>query len=240
MSLRKTVEIFGLKISDISAEELAGEIKNSISTGTKISITYATQAVLNKYYEDKSMRSYYDEFSLVHADGVGVYLASKILYSNKGFSKRLTGSDFYEYLAFSAELTNAKLFLFGDTQQTIDKVGGSVGELKIVDKECGFGFDTASVVAKINASEADIAVVGLGSPLQEQWINENRGAINSPVVIAVGEGIKIFSGTKNRGPKIVRKIGLEWMIRLITNPKRLWKRYLIGIPLFIYRIIKVK
>jgi N-acetylglucosaminyldiphosphoundecaprenol N-acetyl-beta-D-mannosaminyltransferase len=60
------------------------------------------------------------------------------------------------------------------------------------------------------------------------------------VIIAVGDGIKVFAGNKRRGPKILQKLGLEWFVRFIFEPKRLWKRYLFGIPLFIFRVIKFK
>ena len=58
--------------------------------------------------------------------------------------------------------------------------------------------------------------------------------------MSVGDGIKVFAGTKKRGPKFLQKIGLEWIVRLFFEPKRLWKRYFIGIPLFIFRVIKYK
>ena len=60
------------------------------------------------------------------------------------------------------------------------------------------------------------------------------------VVLAVGDGIKVIAGNRYRGPKVIRKMGMEWIIRLFSEPKRLWKRYLIGIPLFLYRIFKLK
>ena len=103
----------------------------------------------------------------------------------------------------------------------------------------GFAYENDKLLGMINKSKPDILVVGMGSPKQEEWIMNCKGNLDVKIIIAVGDGIKVFSGTKKRGPKVIQKLGLEWLVRLFFEPKRLWKRYLIGIPLFFIRLIKI-
>ena len=83
-------------------------------------------------------------------------------------------------------------------------------------------------------------LVALGTPYQEEWISENKDKINIPIVIAIGSGLYFLSGTIKRAPKWMRNIGLEWFYRLFQEPKRLWRRYIIGIPIFVFNIIVIK
>ena len=89
------------------------------------------------------------------------------------------------------------------------------------------------VCAQINASGADVVWVCLGCPKQEKWILEHRDLLNAKVMLAVGQAFDILAGTKARAPKLFRRFGLEWAYRLIQEPGRLWKRYLITNVLFI-------
>ena len=93
------------------------------------------------------------------------------------------------------------------------------------------------VCTQINASGADVVWVCLGCPKQEKWILEHRDRLNAKVILAVGQAFDILAGTRARAPKIVRRFGLEWAYRLIQEPGRLWKRYLITNLLFIIWVV---
>lgn len=90
------------------------------------------------------------------------------------------------------------------------------------------------IIDKINGSNSDIVWVGLGSPKQDLWMREHRDKINTPVLIGVGAAFDFLAGVKPQAPVWIRNIGFEWLFRLVTEPKRLWHRYLIKYPLFIY------
>ncbi|MCX5704014.1 MAG: WecB/TagA/CpsF family glycosyltransferase [Candidatus Omnitrophica bacterium] len=93
------------------------------------------------------------------------------------------------------------------------------------------------IVEDINKSGSDIIWVGLGSPKQDLWMYEHRGRINAPVMIGVGAAFDFLAGTKPQAPPWVGDNGFEWLFRLITEPKRLWRRYLVDYPLFIYYLL---
>ena len=91
-----------------------------------------------------------------------------------------------------------------------------------------------SVVALINSSRPDILWVGLGCPKQECWIAEHQHQLNVPVLLGVGQAFDILAGAKAWAPAWMRSNGLEWLFRLFQEPRRLWKRYLVYSPQFVY------
>jgi N-acetylglucosaminyldiphosphoundecaprenol N-acetyl-beta-D-mannosaminyltransferase len=95
-----------------------------------------------------------------------------------------------------------------------------------------------AVVAEINAAAPDILLVGLGMPLQERWLMENRERIGAGVVLTGGAVFDYVSGGLRRGPRLLTDNGFEWLARLFVEPRRLWRRYLVGNPLFLLRVLK--
>ena len=96
------------------------------------------------------------------------------------------------------------------------------------------------VVNNINDVRPNILFVGFGMPMQERWIMENRDRLDVNVIMPVGAMFDYLAGTVPRAPKWMTDHGLEWLGRLIIEPRRLWKRYLIGNPFFLWRVLKQK
>ncbi len=165
----------------------------------------------------------FERFDFIHPDGIGVYFASKYLYKKSGLTKRFTGSDFYPFLIEQAIERNWKLFFFGDSDTTLEKIKTQNLNLNVVGIHNGYDYVNLDLVKKINISNPDILIVGLGCPKQEKWIIENYSNLNVNVIIAVGDGIKVFAGNKIRGPLVLRQLGLEWFVRLISNFKNFGK-----------------
>ncbi len=90
------------------------------------------------------------------------------------------------------------------------------------------------VVETINRSGADIVWVGLSTPKQEYWMHKHLGRLHAPVMVGVGAAFDFHAGLKTQAPRWMQKIGMEWFYRLLTEPKRLWKRYLTNNPLFVW------
>ncbi len=240
MDSYKTIELLGIKFSNISFKEILDSIQLAIQNHTQLSICYANVNSINQTFENRKLKKLFSEFDIVHQDGFGVFLASKLLFGTKGFSIRQSGSDFYEILIKFGIERKLKFFIFGDTDETLGNIKTSYPALELIGLQNGYFFENDKILIETNKSNPDILIVGMGTPKQEEWIVTNRDKINTKVIIAVGDGIKIFAGNKRRGPKWIQRIGLEWLVRLFFEPKRLWKRYIIGIPLFIFRVIKFK
>jgi len=234
------ISIFRVKICQLDYHSMLKIISTEIKNNEQKIFTYATANSLNLIYNNKKLSEIFNQFDYVHPDGVGVYLASKILYGKEGLSEKITGSDFYPLLINNAIKNNWKIFLFGDTEETLKKAIEKNHDLKICGTQNGFNYDDEDVIKKINGAGSQILIVGLGCPKQEIWITENKDKLDANIILAVGDGIKIFAGTKKRGGRVFQAVGLEWLVRLVNNPLMMWQRYLIGIPLFLYRVIKFK
>lgn len=232
------IEIAGLGINNITYEELLYSINDSITNRSKTLITYANANTVNRIYSDENLEDLLNKFSIIHPDGIGIYWASKFLVH--GFKSRITGSDFYPMLIEAAIKNGWKLFFFGNDDTTLNKIQSANPGLNVSGINQGYNFTDSGVIEKINAAKPDILIIGLGFPKQEKWLVNNNNLLNCCVSICVGEGIKVFAGTKIRGPKILRILGFEWLVRFFTNPFYFFKRYIIGNPLFLYRIIILK
>jgi N-acetylglucosaminyldiphosphoundecaprenol N-acetyl-beta-D-mannosaminyltransferase len=91
--------------------------------------------------------------------------------------------------------------------------------------------------ARIQAAHPDIVWIGIGSPRQEIWMSEHTAGLNVPVLAGVGAAFDFLSGNKPQAPKWVQRSGLEWFYRLISEPRRLWRRYLLGYPRFVVLVV---
>lgn len=93
-----------------------------------------------------------------------------------------------------------------------------------------------SIVRMINEADPDIVWIGLSTPKQERWMAEHLGKLHAPVMIGVGAAFDFHSGRKKQAPRWMQRSGLEWLFRLLTEPRRLWRRYLINNPLFLWLV----
>lgn len=236
----RIIEITGLKICDVNFIDLIGTISDSISNNRKLLISYANANTVNLCFRDKEFKELLNSTFLTHPDGIGIYFASRFLYPGSGFKNRISGSDFYPLLAEHLINRNLKTFFFGHRIGTLQKISLHYPNLIICGYHEGYIYDTVSLIDEINSLKPVLLIVGLGQPLQEEWIQENYESLDVPVIIAVGDGIKVFAGEKKRGPVFLQTIGMEWFVRLLFNPLKYFRRYIFGIPVFLCRIIRAK
>jgi N-acetylglucosaminyldiphosphoundecaprenol N-acetyl-beta-D-mannosaminyltransferase len=235
-----TFNVFGIEIDKLTNETFLNYIREGINSKDKLTIGYANADTLNKIYEDSSLKDIYNSFELIHPDGIGIYLASGFLFGKNGLEERLTGSDFYPILINESIKNNWKYFFFGHTDSVLEEIQKQFPLLNISGTNEGYKYDNSSVIEKINLADPDIIIIGLSCPYQEKWMYENRDKINFKVMLAVGDGIRVFANKKTRGPVLFRKLGLEWLARLVSNPSVNFRKYVTGIPLFISRITTAK
>lgn len=160
----------------------------------------------------------------------------------QGFAKqpRICGPDLMWALSERAANEGIPIYCYGSTESTLallkDRLRAAFLDLRMTAESPPFraltaGEDTEAV-ERINASGAGIVFVGLGCPKQERWMADHRGRINA-VMIGVGAAFDFHAGTVQRAPAWMRDNGLEWLYRLVSEPRRLWKRYLVTNTLFI-------
>jgi N-acetylglucosaminyldiphosphoundecaprenol N-acetyl-beta-D-mannosaminyltransferase len=176
---------------------------------------------------------------LVYCDGTGVRLGAWL--AGENIPARMTGADWIDDLCALAVRDGLSLFFLGGApgaaSDAADVLQRRHPGLRIVGSASGYNVE-AEVVESINRRRPDILLVGMGTPTQEKWIDAHRGALDVPVVWAVGALFDFVSGRIPRGPRWMTEHGMEWICRLVAEPRKLWRRYLIGNPYFFYRVVQ--
>ncbi len=239
---KRTIKYQNFKIHYFNYTTLIKILSNRIVSNRKISISYLNPFVFN-LLNNNLLYANMQKINLIYPDGIGMYYLAKLLGIKVTYKNRINATDFNTLLIESAAKYRWGISLYGGGRESIGllKSNISVNYKGLIINEIFDRFEDANeVIKKINISDSKILFVGLGTPTQEEFIVKNRDLIKTPVIIGVGSFFEFLSGYYKRAPLWMRKIGLEWLFRLIIEPRRLWKRYIIGIPLFIFRIIALK
>lgn len=200
---------------------------------------------MNKLYTDREYFSILQRADYIFPDGIGISIACNIL--KTPLLENINGTDMLPYLCDLSQSKGYKIFLLGAKPGVAEKMKQRLEReypsLKIAGTQSGYfdwELDTPTIIDRINASETNILLVAFGVPRQEKWIDENFDKLKPQVVMGVGGLFDFYSGEMKRAPKWMREIGMEWLFRLLKEPRRMWKRYIIGNPLFLYRVYKWK
>jgi N-acetylglucosaminyldiphosphoundecaprenol N-acetyl-beta-D-mannosaminyltransferase len=176
--------------------------------------------------------------------GGKVILGAKIL--GIDIPQRFTPADWIWRLSADCEREGYSFYFLGGPEgiaaKAADKLRERYPNLKIVGARNGYFFkqgpENEEVIREINDACPDILLVGFGMPLQERWLADNWGSIRAHAALPVGALFEFISGSVRRAPRWMSDNGLEWLFRLMLEPRRMFVRYVIGNPLFIFRVIR--
>ena len=195
--------------------------------------------------EDATFRQALRQADVVFCDGAGVWLAARWL--GTPLPERFTPPDWIERLAQLCAARGQSVFLLGATPESVARAAAALCQRApgvIVHTHHGYfdkqGADNEAVIAQINAARPGALLVGFGMPPQERWIMENRERLRVPLILSVGALFDYLGGAKPRGPRWLTDRGLERLCRLISEPRRLWRRYLLGLPRFAWIVLRQK
>lgn len=239
-----TLNLFDLEIANMTMAGAIGDIKGAVTDGRGKSVFFVNPDCLNKIFRDREYFQVLQAGDLVLPDGIGLTVAGNMLQTP--LKENVNGTDMLPFLCEMAARENFSLFLLGGRPGVAADMAGKLAEqfkVKIAGTENGY-FDREKekdhIIETINQTGAEILLVAFGAPLQEKWISENRSALNAKVMMGVGGLFDFYSGNTRRAPRWLREIGLEWLYRMLQEPGRMWKRYVIGNPLFLYRVMRWK
>lgn len=226
-------------ISITNFEGILVQIRRSILEQKRCTITYVNHYIFNLCKKNMQLRNTINNSSIVHSDGVGIWLAAKLLRTN--ISRFNWTDNVFKFLEV-CELERWSLFFYGSTEEilsvAINRLEKLFPNLKVAGSMNGFSdHEDTELIQRINETNSDILWVGLGSPKQELWIDKNSNKLNTKVIQSVGDIFAHLADQKIRGPKIFQLLGFEWLFRLFANPRRMWRRYVIGIPFFIANVL---
>lgn len=223
----------------LHSNEVLNEIKDTINSKNKLIILYAEMYQINLVESNPEYLKYFSTSNLILFNGFGAFVAYKFLFGcNAYFNRALNPLFHFEFIEF-IKSNNWKIFLLGSTNESLSKFKNIYNNI-VSNSHHGYFDETVDLTDLINQSKSNILFVGMGSPKQEKWIYENHHKLNVNVIISVGNAIEVLSENYYRPNNFIQKMGLEWFTRILIEPKRLWKRYLFGIPKFFYIIFKQK
>ena len=180
-------------------------------------------------------------------DGVGITAAVKFLSGRK--IKKIAGADLFQHKMKDLNATEGKCFFLGSSKKTLGKIQKRLAT-EFPNVKAGFYSppftptltkeDNQKMIDAVNAFSPDVLFVGMTAPKQEKWIFKHKDQLKGRVFCSIGAVFDFYAGTVERPRKIWINLGLEWLIRLLKEPKRLWRRYLYYGAFFFYYIYKEK
>lgn len=238
-----TSAIFEIPIDLGQPAELLRRITGWVDEGRTRRVMYVNAHVLNQSLESDELATALRRADLVYCDGYGVRIAAKALETQ--VPHRMTGADWVWGLAALCEADGKSVYLLGSeptvAARAAERLRRWYPRLRIVGAHHGY-FEIDSphnerVIEDINARRPDIVLVGMGTPKQELWVDRHADQVEAGVLWTVGALFDYVSGRVPRAPRWLADNGLEWIFRLGIEPQRMWRRYLIGNPMFLSRVM---
>jgi N-acetylglucosaminyldiphosphoundecaprenol N-acetyl-beta-D-mannosaminyltransferase len=240
MSLPAKKNLIGILVDPIERAEATALVLEAAEQSRPLSVSAIAVHGIMTGVLDATHRYRLNRLELVVCDGQPVRWALNLLY-HSGPRQRVYGPELMRVIVMGAAERKLPVFFFGSTQDVLDRMKQNLStlypDLQIAGMEPStFGPVSPeaadAIAARIRASGARIVFVGLGCPRQEVWAYEYRGRIGLPIV-AVGAAFPFAAGLLPQAPRWMQDRGLEWLFRLCSEPRRLWRRYLVLSPMYL-------
>ena len=241
------IDIAGAKVHPVAFREAVSRIvEHARAGGAPAYIVTPNAHHISLLQDSAQFREIYDGAWLSLADGTPLLWAARLL--GTPLPEKVSGSDLFPALCKAVAGTNLRIFLFGGRPGVAEKAAEVLQSrypgLQVAGTYAPpLGFEKDPVEAEraidaVRSAAPHLLFVALGAPKQEYWMHENRESLGVPVAIGVGASIDFVAGIVTRAPKWMRKAGLEWLYRLLMEPGRLWKRYLVTNSRFVWLVLR--
>jgi N-acetylglucosaminyldiphosphoundecaprenol N-acetyl-beta-D-mannosaminyltransferase len=238
----RTVDILNVRVACLDFNGILDQVQDWLPRKERRTILYANAHCLNTACDDRQLGSALDRADLVYADGVSVVWASRLLGGCQ--LVKMTGADWIWPFCAWAQQQGVSLYILGGRPEVGSQAQNILlaryPNLKILG--CADGFfqekSEAEVIQEINTLCPQLLFIGMGTPNQEKWLAARRAVLDVPVCWAVGALFDYVAGDERRVPPWLYSLGLEWLWRLWLNPREKWRRYLLGNPRFVWRVLR--
>lgn len=232
--------ILGVQVNTENYDELIPKVFRNIEDKKKSLVVAINPEKLMKAKEDPGLKALLNRAEFQIPDGIGVIIASKL---KKGsISSRITGIDMMDRIVREAARTGRAVFLYGAKPGVADKAAQQLKQtypdLIVAGTQDGYESDTSKVLETINKAKPDILFVAMGSPKQEQWIEQHRDNLHPTLYQGVGGSFDVLAGNVKRAPAAFQRMGAEWLYRLLKEPSRLKRQ--MNLPKFLFEVFKQK
>lgn len=231
------LRLLGVEFTLCTLADAVDRVREMIAAGRPHHIVLANAHTMNLACDDPAYLGVLGRADLVLRDGVGIEIGARLRGADPGHN--FVGTDFMPALV--GELGTVRVFLFGAEPGVAERAARALERrapaVRIVGTVAGFG-TFARAAEQIRAARPDLLLVALGNPLQERWIDAHLQELGVPVAIGVGALFDYLAGRVPRAPRWVLRLRSEWLFRLIVEPRRLWRRYVMGNPRFLWRVAR--
>lgn len=242
--MRKKVKVISSLISTGTFKEFVDAIFDFADKQPSSYVCCANVHMVVEAYQDKAFNKMLNEADLVTPDGRPISVVIKLF--DKIAQERVAGMDLLPVLLKEAEIRGKSVYFYGSTEEVLTKIQAQIAtdfpKLRIAGI-CSPPFrllteeEDQQIINLINDSGADLVFVSLGCPKQEKWMAMHKGKVNA-CMLGVGQAFLTYTGLEKRLPKWAQDLSLEWAYRLYLEPKRLWRRYVIGNSIFLLFVLK--
>ncbi len=244
IGVRKRTKIIGVNIDSLTMQETVKLVEKYIKTKTPLHLMGVNADKINEAKKDSYMQKIVNSCGIINADGASVILASK--YLKKELPERVAGIDLMQELVKLCSKKNYSVYLLGAKEEIVQETGKVLKQayknLHIVGIHNGYFKESEwnDISEELKIKNPDIVFVGITSPIKEYLIEFLQNNGNNSVFMGVGGSFDVISGNIPRAPKWMQKMNLEWLFRMLNEPKRLFKRYFVGNRIFIQNVLKEK
>ncbi|MBN1396293.1 MAG: WecB/TagA/CpsF family glycosyltransferase [Pirellulales bacterium] len=237
--------VLGVRIDNVTRRLAFETLERAIRRreGRAKSVYFVNAHTLNVAAADPSFRETLNSGDYVFADGTGVRWAARL--QGVRVAENMVGTDFVPQMFQATADRGYSYFMLGADEATIPAAAAyarrSFPGWELAGYRHGFLTDrrlTDETVERINSLRPDVLLVGMGNPIQEEWIGRNLSRLDAPVCMGVGGLFDYWAGNVSRAPRWLRRLGHEWLWRLFQQPRLKARRYLIGNPLFLARVLR--
>ena len=241
------IDLFGIPVAQINLDGLLAYFAGSLRAEARPAprtrlIAYANAHSCNLFLQDEEYRRALCAADLIYTDGNGPRLAAWM--SGQWLPRRMTSADWYPALCALCAREGFRLYLLGAgpgvAAQAAQRLKCDFPDLQILGSRDGYFSATqeAAVLQEIHNAKPDLLILGMGSPRQEIWMARHRQALHVPVIWGAGGLLDYIAGTTRRAPRWMRKLALEWLGRMLIEPRRLAPRYLHDLPWFLFYTLR--
>jgi N-acetylglucosaminyldiphosphoundecaprenol N-acetyl-beta-D-mannosaminyltransferase len=238
------IKTFNIRVHPLLREEFISIIMANLKKGNRIAQFGVNSATINEVNRDEKFRNALNKADLLNIDGMSVVWALRCL----GFNvpERVATPDLADAVLAMAAKEKFSVFLLGAKEERLTTCCKQLMETYPEIKIAGFrnGYfepeEESRIIEIINNSEPDILLIGMTSPKKEIFYFDHMNELNAKYILGVGGYFDILAGHTKRAPRWMQDIGLEWIFRLLQEPRRMWKRYLIGNNRFLLTVIREK
>ena len=235
--MSEKIDVLGVQFDNLSMDEAVDSALRLLDQGRAAYVVTPNPEIVMLCREDPEAAAAVAGADLTIPDGIGVIYGAKLL--KTPLKQKIPGIDFTLALLGRLAARGGRVFLLGAkpgvAEQAAEKLAAQFPGLRFVGTQDGYFTDDGPIVEKINAAAPDLLLVCLGAPKQERWMHDKAPRLKVGLMIGAGGSMDVFAGTVERAPEAWQRAGLEWLYRLLKEPRRIGR--MANLPRFMFQIL---